>query len=84
VAGLNAIDGVQSKFSGSCFHEAVIELDRPVAPVLEALSDAGIVGGFDMSQAYPELGNCLLVCATETKTDDDIDSYLTSLRKVLA
>jgi len=32
---------------------------------------------------YPELGYALLVCATETKTLSDINSYVTALGEVL-
>ncbi len=58
-------------------------LDRPVAPVLEALAEQGVLGGLDLSDYSQELGNALLVCATETKTDEDIDAYISALRKIL-
>ena len=68
VAALAQLPGVRAAFAGPRFHEAVLKLDRPVAPVLEALAARGIIGGFDLSRDYPELGNALLVCATETRT----------------
>jgi glycine dehydrogenase subunit 1 len=43
--------------------------------VLEALAAQGIVGGLDLSRDYPELGNALLACATETRTRADIEAY---------
>jgi glycine dehydrogenase subunit 1 len=76
--------GARRVFSGSVFHETVLQLDRPVAPVLEALADRHILGGFDLSRHYPELGNALLVCATETRTTADLQSYADALQKVLA
>ena len=36
-----------------------------------------------MGEHYPELGNALLVCATETKTAEDIESYATALSETL-
>lgn len=81
---LGAIRGVASRFSGALFHEAVISLPRPVAPVLDALRRERILGGFDLSRHYPELGNALLVCATETKTEADIDQYAAALERNLA
>ena len=36
--------------------------------VLEALAQRDIIGGYDLSRHYPDLGNALLVCATETRT----------------
>jgi len=43
----------------------------------------GIVGGYDLSRQYPDLGNALLVCATETRTDEDIAQYAKILGEVL-
>jgi glycine dehydrogenase subunit 1 len=81
---LTEIDGVEKVFSAPHFHEAVIRLDRPVGPVMEALAARDILGGFDLSIAYPELGNALLVCATETKIDEDLEAYASALRDVMS
>jgi glycine dehydrogenase subunit 1 len=83
LAALGRVPGVRPAFTGPFFHEAVLQLDRPVAPVLKALGRTGILGGLELSGYYPELGNALLVCATETKTSADIDRYRTSLSEVL-
>src|SRR5205814_9158962 len=63
--------------------EAVLQLDRPVAPVLKSLSNRGILGGLDLSGYFPELGDALLVCATETKTSADIDRYRACLSEAM-
>jgi glycine dehydrogenase subunit 1 len=81
---LSAIDGVEVIFNRPYFHETVLRLPKPAAEILAALDNQGIIGGLDLSQAYPELGNAILVCATETKTDADIEQYVAALRKVLA
>jgi glycine dehydrogenase subunit 1 len=81
---LTAIDGVERAFTSPHFHEAVVRLDRPVGPVLESLTKRDILGGFDLSSDYPELGNALLVCATETKIDEDLELYATALREVMS
>jgi glycine dehydrogenase subunit 1 len=80
---LAAVPGVENVFSGEVFHESVIRLSRPPHKVLEALASAGILGGCDLSGHYPELGNALLVCATETRTNDDILRYTDALRYAL-
>ncbi len=80
---LAAIPGVSPVFTGAHFHECVLRLDRPVAPVLAALSRAGILGGYDLSKHYPELGHALLVCATETKTEADLAQYAQALAAAL-
>jgi len=83
VGRLASIDGVRRLFDGDVFHECALALDRPVAPVLEALAERGIVGGYDLSRDYPELGHALLVCATETRTAEDIETYHEALKDVL-
>ncbi len=80
---LAGLPGVRAAFNGARFHEAVLLLDRPVAPVLQALAERGIEGGFDLATYYPELGHALLVCATETRSSDDITAYAAALREVL-
>ena len=84
VDALTAIDGVEKMFAGPFFHEALLRLDRPVAPVMAALSAHNIIGGIDLSDTYPELGNVLLVCATETKNADDIETYAKAMAEALA
>jgi glycine dehydrogenase subunit 1 len=83
VSALCAIPGVSAAFTAARFHEAVLRLDRPVAPVLAALARRGILGGLDLSERYPELGQALLVCATETKVGADIASYAGALTDVM-
>ena len=84
VAELCKIPGVKLAFDGPRFHEAVLQLSKPIAPVLEALTQHGIVGGYDLSSDYPELGNALLVCVTETKNDSDLSRYAQSLHNSLS
>jgi glycine dehydrogenase subunit 1 len=79
VGALTAVKGVRRAFAGPYFHESVLLFDRPVAPILTSLASRGILGGLDLSELYPELGYALLVCATETKTKSDIDSFVTAL-----
>lgn len=79
VNALTRVKGVKLAFDKARFHEAVLLLDRPAAPVLAELAARGIVGGFDLSTDYPDLGNALLVCATETRTSADIKAYADAL-----
>lgn len=83
VANAANIPGVARQFEAPFFHEALLQLDRPVAPVLEAMAEHGVLGGLDLTADYPELGNALLVCATETKTDADIETYVGALASAM-
>ena len=73
---LLAVEGIERLYQGPYFHEVALRLSRPVADVLEALAERNILGGFD-------LGDALLVCATETKTEADIDAYVAAMDEVL-
>ena len=82
VAGLCALDGAERLYDGPYFHEVALKLDRPVAPVLEALAGRDILAGFDLS-VYAGT-DALLVCATETKTDADIDAFVVAFAEAMA
>jgi glycine dehydrogenase subunit 1 len=79
LADLNGVSLHFDKF----FHEALLTFDRPVAPILEVLAERDILGGYDLSADYPELGNSLLVCATEVRTGEEIDHYIAVMKSVL-
>jgi glycine dehydrogenase subunit 1 len=81
---LTAIPGVDQVFGSPFFHEAVIRLPSSAANALAKLKQNGILGGFNLQTHYPELENTLLVCATETKTEADIENYVNQLRQALS
>ena len=80
--GLCAIDGVSRLYEGPFFHEVALKLDRPVAPLLAALAERDILGGFDLTSTAGT--DALLVCATETKTEADINAYIAAFADVVA
>jgi glycine dehydrogenase subunit 1 len=80
---LSHIAGITPLFDQPFFHEFVVRLNKPVAEVLEKLADEGIQGGFNLTPYYPELGDCLLICTTETKTADDLQTYVKAMQKIL-
>jgi glycine dehydrogenase subunit 1 len=79
---LAQVAGVSKRFNRPFFHEAVFEFDVPVTDVMHDLSEQGIVGGVSLQDYYPELGNCLLVCATETRTEADIATYVDNVSRI--
>lgn len=80
---LGAIDGIEPIFSGPFFHEAAIRLPIKAADALRALEAQGIIGGYDLSRDYPELGSAMLVCATETRTSADIAKYVGNMERIV-
>ncbi len=82
VDGLCAIDGIRRLYDGPYFHEVALKLDRPAAPLLAQLAEQDILGGFDLT---PFAGtDALLVCATETKTDADIDACIAAFAAAMS
>ena len=81
---LLGVDGIEAAFNRPEFHETVVNLTRPAKDVIDQLAEEGILAGFNLADDYPELGNALLVCATETKTEQDIDQFVEKLAQALA
>ena len=75
------IDGVEPAFTAPHFHEVVLRLPVRASAVIEGMRQQGILAGIALSSWYPELRDCLLVCATETKTDEDIHTYVQALEQ---
>jgi glycine dehydrogenase subunit 1 len=75
--------GAEQVFDSPYFHEAVIRTPVANSKLLHALLGQGIVGGYDLSRDYPELGNAILVCATETKTQSDLDKYAQQMQRIV-
>ncbi|MCU7941746.1 MAG: aminomethyl-transferring glycine dehydrogenase subunit GcvPA [Candidatus Thiodiazotropha sp. (ex Cardiolucina cf. quadrata)] len=81
---LTSLYGVESVFNGAVFHERVVRLPIAAKKVLRALAAHSVLGGFDLSDDYPELGDAILVCATELRTDSDLENYRSKLERVIA
>ncbi|MEZ5558443.1 MAG: aminomethyl-transferring glycine dehydrogenase subunit GcvPA [Pseudomonadales bacterium] len=84
VTRLTAVPGVERRFPGPYFHEQVLTLPRPADEVVEALLERGILGGLALGTLFPGLENCLLVCATEKRTAQEIEHYGAALEECLA
>jgi glycine dehydrogenase subunit 1 len=82
LGSLSALPGVRRAFAGPVFHEVALTLDEPVDDVLRALRAQGILGGLGLQRYYPELGNSLLVCVTETKSEWDLIDYAGRLARL--
>jgi glycine dehydrogenase subunit 1 len=76
--------GAEKVFDSPFFHESVIRTPVDNDKLLRSLIGQGIVGGYDLSHDYPELGNAVLVCATETKTESDVDRYAQQLGRIVS
>jgi glycine dehydrogenase subunit 1 len=69
------------------FNEFTLKLPKPAIVVADALADRGVIAGVRASRLYPhelDLRPHLIVAATETNSDADIDAYAAALAEVLA
>ena len=80
---MTTVPGVRRRFATPVFHEAVLNVSVSAHDLLERLQEQRLLAGFDLSRDYPELGNALLVCVTETKTQADIEGYANALQSTL-
>ncbi|MEO1040005.1 MAG: aminomethyl-transferring glycine dehydrogenase subunit GcvPA [Pseudomonadota bacterium] len=81
---MSALDGVELETS-AFFNEITVRLPRPAAEVVDALAARGVLAGVPASRLYPKAGldDRLILAATETNTDADIDALATALKAAL-
>jgi glycine dehydrogenase subunit 1 len=83
VAKLTANSCVEPVFSRPYFHECALRLRVPLKNILRPLAAHNLLPGYELEQDYPELKNGLLVCATETKSEADLDLFAEHLNKLI-
>jgi len=63
------------------FKEFVIQCPKPVAEINRALLKRQIIGGYDLSQRYPDRRDQMLVAVTEMNTRQQIDDFVAALKE---
>jgi glycine dehydrogenase subunit 1 len=81
---LTAIPGVRPLYEQPFFNEFALELPRPAADVIGALSDHGIAAGFPVGRYYPDLDHVLLLAFTEKRTKEEMDVLASRLEAALS
>ena len=76
------LPGFSLESSKTFFNEFVVRCPRPVDEINLLLLDRGIIGGYDLSHAYPHVEGCMLVCVTELNTREQIDDLVEALMEV--
>ncbi|MEW5784011.1 MAG: aminomethyl-transferring glycine dehydrogenase subunit GcvPA [Bacillota bacterium] len=74
-----ALDGYRITFPGVYFKEFTVSLPEAARTLNRRLLSQNILGGFDLSKYYPELGEAALFCVTETRTRAEIDTLVQAL-----
>ncbi|KPH58735.1 aminomethyl-transferring glycine dehydrogenase subunit GcvPA [Novosphingobium sp. ST904] len=86
VERLTTVPGV-TLLNDAYFNEVTLVLPRDAREVVRELADRKVLGGVSLGRLFPEaseLHNGLLVTATETVTDEDIETFAKELEGVLA
>ena len=84
---LNEIDGIKTCFDSSFFKEFLLNFDDcklTVSEINQELRNRNIFGGKDLSNEYPELGQCALYCVTEVHTKQDIENLVNNLNEIIS
>ena len=88
VKRLGAVRGVRvPAIGGAFFKEIPVNFDgtgKTVKEINKALLEKGILGGHDLSKAFPALGQSALYAFTEVVTQDDIDTLADAIAAVTA
>lgn len=63
------------------FNEFMVASRRPFAKVEQKLLEKKIFAGVPLARFYPELKDRFLVCATETKSKEDLDRFVEELAR---
>ncbi len=80
---IQELPGYEVLNPGHFFHEFVVRCPEPVSAINDyLLHEKNIVGGYDLGQDYPELGdNVMLLCTTELNTPEQMDRLVEGLRE---
>jgi glycine dehydrogenase subunit 1 len=73
--------------NGAFFNEFTIRLPQEARPVVRRLADSGVLAGVSLGRLYPgvrDLENGVVLAATETVSDDDIEALARGFAEVLA
>ncbi len=82
---LATLEGVEI-LNDSFFNEFTLRLPRSASDAVDAMAEQGVLGGVPVSRLSPgesELEPLLLVAATETNTDRDIEALVAALQGAL-
>lgn len=70
---ISSISGYGMASNVPFFNEFVVRCPRSVSEINNHLLEYGIIGGYDLSQDYPQLANHMLIAVTEMNTRDEIE-----------
>jgi len=79
---LTDVSGYRLRFAAPFFQEFVLRCPGDARQVRDALLAKGILAGLPLGDHFDRMEDCLLVCATETKTPVELEHYAQALREL--
>ena len=79
---ISQIKGFSLAYQKPFFNEFVVNCPIPAKQIINKLAKKGILAGADLGQVDKSLKNNLLVCVTETKTQKDLENFISCLRGI--
>ena len=79
---LSEIPGFELWSDKEFFNEFVIRCPRPVNEINSYLLGKDIIGGYDLSENFSDMEDCMLVAVTEMNSRDDIDNFIDALKEI--
>jgi len=70
-------------FGAPFFKEFAVRCPVDPEKIVEKMAEQGILAGYPLGRAYPELGDCLLIAVTEKRTRQEIDRLVAGLEGCL-
>ncbi|MDP3919543.1 MAG: aminomethyl-transferring glycine dehydrogenase subunit GcvPA [Candidatus Omnitrophota bacterium] len=78
---IGKLTGFEVDMKTPIFNEFVVKSAKPFSRIQEKLVKKNIFPGVEITQFYPKFKNEFLVCATETKTREQMDAFVEKLAK---
>ncbi len=76
---ISSLKGFRADCETPIFNEFMVFAKKPFSEIQSRLISQGILAGIDLSRYYPEMKNAFLVCATETKIQEELDQFVKAL-----
>ncbi len=81
IAALPGYEVMQESSEARFIKEFVVRCPTPVPEINRELREAGIIGGLDLGRFYQDMADCMLLCVTEKRTREEMDSFVEVLAR---
>jgi glycine dehydrogenase subunit 1 len=75
------LSGFELMFEAPFFNEFVVRCGKETDKITGDLLKHGMIGGLPLGRFRADMKNCMLICVTETKSNDDLDRFAELLGK---